>query len=169
MEYPLTRLIDNGRDPLNLQEYLAEGGYLSVRKALKSDPGEITQMVRDSNLKGRGGAGFNTGLKWGFVPMGEEAGGDKYFIVNADEMEPGTFKDRYLMEGNPHGLIEGIIVSAYAIQANHAYIFLRWAYKKSEKMLVKAIAEAYSAGYLGRDLFGSGYSLEVHLHTSAGR
>jgi NADH-quinone oxidoreductase subunit F len=169
MESPLTQLIDPGRMPLQLDEYRARGGYESVRKALKTDPGEITRTVRESNLKGRGGAGFNTGMKWGFVPLGEEAPADKYFIVNADEMEPGTFKDRYLMEGNPHQLIEGIIDSAYAIQANHAYIFLRWAYKKSEKRLAEAIAETYRAGLLGKNILGSGYSLELHLHTSAGR
>jgi NADH-quinone oxidoreductase subunit F len=170
MEYPLTRLIEpNGRKPLNLKEYQDKGGYRSVHQSLKMDPGEVTRMVKESNLKGRGGAGFNTGAKWGFVPMGEKAPRQKYFIVNADEMEPGTFKDRYLMEGNPHQLIEGMIVSAYAIQASTAYIFLRWAYKKAAAVLSEAVSEAYRAGYLGEHILGSGYSLELYLHTSAGR
>ncbi len=170
MELPLTGHIKpDSEKPLNLKEYQAKGGYQSVHKALKMEPEEITQLVKDSNLKGRGGAGFNTGLKWSFVPMGAKAPKQKYFIVNADEMEPGTFKDRLLLEGNPHQLIEGAIVSAYAIQAVTAYIFLRWAYKKAEKVLAEAIGEAYHAGYLGSKILGSKYSLELHIHTSAGR
>ena len=166
----MTQHIKAGSDsPLSLKEYRSNGGYQSVHKALKMQPEEITQHVRDSGLRGRGGAGFNTGLKWSFVPMGKNAPGKKYFIVNADEMEPGTFKDRFLLEGNPHQVIEGIIVSAYAIQADTAYIFLRWAYKKAEKSLSEAVREAYSAGYLGSHILNSNYSLELHIHTSAGR
>ncbi len=126
-------------------------------------------MVKNSNLRGRGGAGFPTGSKWSFVPMGADAPRPKYLIANADEMEPGTFKDRLLMEGDPHQLIEGMIVSSYAIQADVAYIFLRWEYRLAEKRLKKAIAEAYSGGYLGKNILGSGYSLEMRLHVSAGR
>lgn len=170
MEKPLTQHIrNNGQGPLNLKEYREKGGYESVHKALKMDPQEITKRVKESNLKGRGGAGFSTGMKWSFVPMGDKAPKQKYFIVNADEMEPGTFKDRLLLEGNPHQMIEGIIVSAYAIQAVTAYIFLRWAYKTAEKVLAEALREAYKAGYLGENILGSGYSLEIHIHTSAGR
>src|SRR4030095_15148216 len=111
------------RPPLNLKEYEMTGGYEAVQKALKTmSPEEVRSLIQESNLKGRGGAGFNTGIKWSFVPMGPDAPTTKYLIANADEMEPGTFKDRLLLEGNPHQLIEGMIVSSYAIQATTAYI-----------------------------------------------
>jgi NADH-quinone oxidoreductase subunit F len=170
MERPLTKNIRADREPPSLNEYERAGGYQSVRKALLSlAPQEVTELVKNSNLRGRGGAGFPTGSKWGFVPMGADAPRPKYLIANADEMEPGTFKDRLLMEGDPHQLIEGMIVSAYAIQADVAYVFLRWEYRLSERRLKKAIAEAYSGGYLGKNILGSGYCLEMHLHVSAGR
>jgi NADH-quinone oxidoreductase subunit F len=132
-------------------------------------PQEVQKVIQDSKLSGRGGAGFNTGLKWSFVPMGDKAPHPKYLICNADEMEPGTFKDRLLLEGNPHQLIEGMIVAAYAIQADISYVFLRWAYKKAAELLRKTIAEAYEAGYLGKNILGTGWSLEMHLHTGVGR
>jgi NADH-quinone oxidoreductase subunit F len=132
-------------------------------------PADVTEVVKGSDLRGRGGAGFPTGLKWSFVPMGEAAPHPKYLVCNADEMEPGTFKDRVLLEGDPHGVIEGMIVSAFAIQADVGYIFLRWAYKVAERRLRQAIAEAYQAGFLGKDILGSGYSFELYVHTSAGR
>ena len=132
-------------------------------------PQEVMDLVKNSNLRGRGGAGFPTGSKWSFVPMGDDAPRPKYLVANADEMEPGTFKDRLLMEGDPHQLIEGMIVSAFAIEADVAYIFLRCEYKLAEKRLRKALAEAYEGGYLGKNILGSGYSLEMHLHVSAGR
>src|SRR5262245_38394354 len=117
MEKPLTKNIRPDREPLSLKEYEQAGGYQSVRKALRSlSPQEVTELVKNSNLRGRGGAGFLTGLKWSFVPMGDDAPRPKYLVANADEMEPGTFKDRLLMEGDPHQLIEGMIVSAYAIR-----------------------------------------------------
>jgi NADH-quinone oxidoreductase subunit F len=170
MERPLTQHIDPGEEPLDLKEYEQAGGYQALRKAIREmTPGDVTQVVKDSNLRGRGGAGFPTGVKWSFVPMGDDTPHPKYLLINADEMEPGTFKDRFLLEGAPHQLIEGLILSAYAIQADVAYIFLRWAYKLAEKRLSRAIAEAYDAGYLGGDILGSGWSLELHLHTSAGR
>ncbi|MDB5250578.1 MAG: NADH-quinone oxidoreductase, subunit [Segetibacter sp.] len=170
MERPLTKHIDLNRPPLNLKEYEQVGGYEAVRKVLKGmTPVEVQKLVQDSNLKGRGGAGFNTGLKWSFVPMGPEALHPKYIIANADEMEPGTFKDRLLLEGNPHQLIEGMILSAYAIQADISYIFLRWAYKKAAILIRKSIAEAYEAGYLGQNILGSKWGLEMHLHTGVGR
>lgn len=169
MEKPLTRLIDPGREPLNLKEYEQEGGYQSVRKVLEMKPEAVTELVKESGLKGRGGAGFETGMKWSFVPMGDKAPEKKFLIANADEMEPGTFKDRLLMEGNPHQLIEGMIASAYAMQASDAYVFIRWAYKTSARLIEKAIAEAYEAGYLGKNILGSGYNLEMHIHTSVGR
>ncbi|HEY6403492.1 MAG TPA: NADH-quinone oxidoreductase subunit NuoF [Blastocatellia bacterium] len=170
MERPLTRNIRADREPPNLKEYELAGGYQAARKAMLSmSPQEVTESVKNSTLRGRGGAGFPTGSKWSFTPMGDDAPRPKYLIANADEMEPGTFKDRLLMEGDPHQLIEGMIVSAYAIQADVAYIFLRWEYRLAEKRLKKAIAEAYSGGYLGKNILGSGYNLEMRLHVSAGR
>jgi NADH-quinone oxidoreductase subunit F len=169
-EQPLTAHINNNRPPLGLKEYEQVGGYMAVRKALKEmAPADVQKLVQESNLNGRGGAGFNTGMKWSFVPMGNEAPHPKYLICNADEMEPGTFKDRLLLEGNPHQLIEGMILAAYAIQADISYIFLRWAYKKAAELLRKSMSEAYEAGYLGKNILGSGWSLEMHLHTGVGR
>lgn len=169
-ERPLTENIFTDRAPLDLKAYEQKGGYTAVRKVLKEmAPQEVQKVVQDSKLSGRGGAGFNTGMKWSFVPMGDNAPHQKYLICNADEMEPGTFKDRLLLEGNPHQLIEGMILAAYAIQADIAYVFLRWAYKKAAELLRKTIAEAYEAGYLGKNILGTGWSLEMHLHTGVGR
>lgn len=168
-ERPLTRNIRPGEPPLDIEEYEQAGGYQAVRKALREmTPIEVTDEVKRANLRGRGGAGFPTGVKWSFVPMGD-APRPKYLIANADEMEPGTFKDRLLMEGDPHQLIEGMIVSAYAIEASHAYIFLRWAYRRIAGLLQEAIAAAYDAGYLGEDILDTGYNLDMQLHVSAGR
>jgi NADH-quinone oxidoreductase subunit F len=170
MERPLTRNIIPGSTPPNLQDYRQAGGYNGLQKTLKEmKPADVTSLVKASNLLGRGGAGFPTGVKWSLVSMDDSDSGPKYLVCNADEMEPGTFKDRYLLEGNPHQLIEGMIISSYAIQAGKAYIFLRWAYKKAEAELRKAIAEAYSAGYLGRNILGSGFDLDMFVHSSAGR
>ncbi len=170
MEKPLTQNIRPDGKYLGLKAYEKAGGYQALRKALKEmSPADVQQVVRDSNLRGRGGAGFPTGQKWSFVLMGADAPRPKYLIVNADEMEPGTFKDRLLLEGDPHQIIEGAILSAYAIQADEAYIFLRWAYKLAADRLTKAIAEAYEAGYVGKNILGTGYNLELRLHVSAGR
>jgi NADH-quinone oxidoreductase subunit F len=170
MERPLTERIRSGQPPLGLREYEQAGGYEGLRKALGGmAPGEVTEMVLQSNLRGRGGAGFPTGRKWSFVPMGADTPKPKYLVVNADEMEPGTFKDRLLLEGDPHQLIEGIVIAAYAVQADIAYIFLRRAYVTAAQRLAAAISESYAAGYLGRDILGSGFCLEIHLHESAGR
>lgn len=170
MERPLTQHIDLSKDPMNLKEYEATGGYQAVRKALQGmEPAAVTELVKAANLNGRGGAGFNTGLKWSFVPMGEHAPKVKYLVANGDEMEPGTFKDRLLLEGNPHQLLEGMILAAYAIQATESFVFLRWAYKTAAKAMEKAIDEAYAAGYLGRNILGSGFDLEMHVHVSVGR
>jgi NADH-quinone oxidoreductase subunit F len=170
MEQPLTQNIHPGEAPLDLRGYERAGGYRALRKALQQiTPKQVQEEVSDSNLRGRGGAGFPTGKKWSFVPMGDSAPRPKYLVVNADEMEPGTFKDRLLLEGEPHLIVESAIVSAYAIEASAAYIFLRWAYKLAEKRLRQAITEAYAAGYLGKNILGSGYSLDLHLHVSAGR
>ena len=169
MERPLTEHIRKDLRPLTLKEYEQVGGYESVRKALKEmTPKDIQSVVKDSNLRGRGGAGFLTGLKWSFVPM-DSSIDTKYLIVNADEMEPGTFKDRLLLESAPHQLIEGMIVSAFGIQANVSFVFLRWAYKEAANNIRFAIQEAYDAGYLGHNILGSGFNLEMHLHTGVGR
>jgi NADH-quinone oxidoreductase subunit F len=170
MERPLTQYIHPGCPPFDIREYEMTGGYAAVQKALGSmTPAEVQQLVKDSGLRGRGGAGFSTGTKWGVVPMDDHAPHPKYLIANADEMEPGTFKDRLLLEGNPHQLIEGMILSAYAIQAEVSFIFLRWAYKKAAQLLRKSIHEAYVAGFLGKNILGSGFNLEMHLHTGVGR
>ncbi|MDH4051853.1 MAG: NADH-quinone oxidoreductase subunit NuoF [Rubrivivax sp.] len=169
-ERPLTRNIRADRAPVLLADYQAGGGYAGLRRALAAAPGDCLQAVKDSKLRGRGGAGFATGTKWSFVPMGERAGsGHKYLIANADEMEPGTFKDRLLLECDPHQLLEGMIIAAYTIQADVAYVFLRGEYVVAGRHLQRAIAECYAAGLLGPDILGSGYGLELRLHRSAGR
>lgn len=170
METLLTKNIRTGREPPAFAEYQKAGGYQALRKALKQmTPAEVQQAVKDAALRGRGGAGFPAGVKWGFVPRGDDAPRPKYLVANADEMEPGTFKDRLLMEGDPHQLIEGMAIAAYAIEADAAYIFLRAEYRLAAERLRRAIAEAYEHGFLGKNILRSGYSLELHLHTSAGR
>jgi NADH-quinone oxidoreductase subunit F len=170
MERPLTQNMLPGREPLSLAEYEKAGGYSALRKVLGTmTPQEVTAAVLEANLRGRGGAGFPTGRKWSFVPMGDTAPQPKYLVINADEMEPATFKDRLLLEGDPHQLIEGIIIGAYAIQARIAYIFLRAAYTQAHRRLTSAIGEAYAQGLLGPNILGSPFSLTLHLHESAGR
>jgi NADH-quinone oxidoreductase subunit F len=170
MERPLTRNIHPGSPPLDIAGYERAGGYQAVRKALKEmTPEAVTKEVTDAKLRGRGGAGFPTGQKWSFVPHGPDAPRQKYLVVNGDEMEPGTFKDRLLLEGDPHQMIEGAIVSAYAVGAETAYIFVRGEYRLAAERLERAAAEAAARGYLGRDILGSGFNLDLHVHTSAGR
>ncbi|MDQ1626786.1 MAG: NADH-quinone oxidoreductase subunit [Actinomycetota bacterium] len=141
-------------------------GYQGLRAALQKQPGDIVQIVKDSELRGRGGAGFPTGNKWGFIPQG----GDKpvYLVVNADESEPGTCKDIPLMMANPHELIEGVIIASYAIRASRAFIYVRGEVVHVLRRLQSAVAEARDAGYLGTDILGSGYDLEVVVHAGAG-
>lgn len=166
----MTKNIRPDGKPLDLKGYEKAGGYQAARKALSSmAPKEVTDLVKASNLRGRGGAGFPAGLKWSFVPMGDDAPRPKYLVCNADEMEPSTFKDRILLGGNPHQVIEGMIITAYAIQADVAYIFLRRAYEESAERLARAIAEAYGKHYLGKGIMGSDYNVELYLHISAGR
>lgn len=169
MERPLTANFRTGEPP-GLAEYERQGGYRAFRRVLRemSRP-ELIELVKDSKLRGRGGAGFPTGLKWASVDTSPGSPEPKYFVVDADEMEPGTFKDRLLMEGDPHQLIEGIIIGAYAVAAEIAYIFLRWEYTLAGRCLKRAIAEAYEAGYLGRNILGTDFSLDLRLHVSAGR
>jgi NADH-quinone oxidoreductase subunit F len=170
MEKPLTQRIRSNEPPPDIGEYERTQGYQAVRKAVGSmSPAEVTDLVKQSNLRGRGGAGFPTGMKWSFVPMGPDAPQTKYLVCNADEMEPGTFKDRVLLEGDPHEVLEGMIIAAYAIQATVGYVFLRDEYRRAAQQIQKAIAEAYRKNYLGKKIVGSGFSFDLHLHMSAGR
>src|SRR5690606_33548814 len=142
------------------------GGYQALRKALTMDPDAIIQAVKDSGLRGRGGAGFPTGMKWGFIPQND--GKPHYLVVNADESEPGTCKDIPLMMANPHVLVEGAIISSYAIRANHAFIYVRGEVLHVIRRLQQAVREAYEAGYLGKNILGSGFDLELVVHCGAG-
>ena len=169
MEKPLTSNVRQDGAAVDISAYERAGGYQGLRKALQSQPQEVREMVKQANLRGRGGAGFPTAMKWSFVPMGENAPRPKYLVANADEMEPGTFKDRLLMESDPHQLIEGMAVTAYAIQADAGYIFLRGEYHCSAQRLGVALAEARERGYIGDNILGSGYRFALHLHVSAGR
>ncbi len=170
METPLTQAIGPDKSAETLTGYTKSGGYAAARKAVRDmAPQDVLAVVKDSGLRGRGGAGFPTGQKWSFVPTGPNAPQQKYIVANGDEMEPGTFKDRLLMEQNPHELIEGMIIAASAVGASTGYIFLRYEYLLAERRLNDAIAEAYKKNYLGKDIFGSHFSFDLHLHVSAGR
>jgi NADH-quinone oxidoreductase subunit F len=146
--------------------YEEHDGYTGLRAALEQTPEDVVQMVKDSELRGRGGAGFPTGMKWGFIPQG----GDKpvYLVVNADESEPGTCKDIPFMMANPHELVEGVVIASYAIRAAHAFIYVRGEVVHVLRRLQAAVAEAYAAGYVGKDVLGSGYDLELTVHAGAG-
>ncbi len=147
--------------------YRKHGGYTSVEKALKKmSPENVLDEVKKSGLRGRGGAGFPTGMKWSFLAKG--TGKPAYLLNNADESEPGTFKDRYLMEKNPHLCLEGMICSAYALGANVSYIYIRGEFKWIIKIIEKAIAEAKANGILGKNILGSGYDLEIYVQTGGG-
>ncbi len=146
--------------------YRQQGGYASVEKALKMTSDEVVEEVKKSGLRGRGGAGFPTGMKWSFLAKPE--GVPRYLVCNADESEPGTFKDRYLMQRHPHLLIEGMITASYALGANTAYIYIRGEYFYIVNILEKAIEEAYTAGWLGDNIQGTGYSLNMYVHPGAG-
>ena len=150
-----------------LATYLAGGGYQALAKALhEHTPDEIIDLVKQSNLRGRGGAGFPTGMKWSFVP--KRADKPKYLCCNADEGEPGTFKDRIIMERDPHQLIEGLAISGYAIGAETAYVYIRGEYALAIRRLEQAIAEAHAKGYLGTRILGSDFNFVVHIHCGAG-
>jgi NADH-quinone oxidoreductase subunit F len=141
-------------------------GYRALRKALKAHPDELIQLIKDSGLRGRGGAGFPTGMKWGFIPQND--GKPHYLVVNADEGEPGTCKDLPLMTHDPHSLVEGVIIASYAIRANRAYIYVRGEAVNAARRLRHAVDEAYAAGYLGTNILDSGFDLEVVVHSGAG-
>ncbi len=151
----------------SIEFYLNHGGYEQAQKALlKMTPDDVIEEVKKSGLRGRGGAGFPTGVKWSFLPKDNPK--PRYLCVNADESEPGTFKDRYIMEDDPHLMLEGILISCYAIKSNKAFIYIRGEYHYPYTVLEKAIEEAYAHGFFGENIFGTGYNLDVVLHRGAG-
>jgi NADH-quinone oxidoreductase subunit F len=149
-----------------MESYQSTGGYVGLRAALAMTPDAVISQVKDSGLRGRGGAGFPTGMKWGFIPQGD--GKPHYLVVNADESEPGTCKDMPLLMASPHTLVEGVIISSYAIRASHAFIYVRGEVLHIVRRLQQAVQEAYAAGFLGTDILESGYSLELTVHAGAG-
>ncbi len=161
----LLRNTDNPKSA-SLDEYAKGGGYKALHKAFELKPVDIVDEVKRSGLRGRGGAGFPTGMKWSFAVADPQK--PKYLICNADEGEPGTFKDRVILENNPHLLIEGMIISAYAIDAASGYIYLRGEYPKARDILLKAIEEAYEKNYLGDNVLGKGVAFHLHVHCGAG-
>lgn len=146
--------------------YRQNDGYVALEKALKMNPDDITEEVKTSGIRGRGGAGFPVGMKWSFID--KKSGKPRHLVCNADESEPGTFKDRYLMEHIPHLLIEGMIISSYALGCNLSYIYIRGEYMWVFKILERAIKEAYAAGWLGHNIKGSGYNLDLYVHCGGG-
>jgi NADH-quinone oxidoreductase subunit F len=153
-------------DSFTIAAYKRNGGYTAIAKALEMQPDEVIQLVKDSGLRGRGGAGFPTGNKWGFIPQGDNK--EHYLVVNADESEPGTCKDTPLLMANPHVLIEGVIIGSYAIRANHAFIYIRGEVTHVVRRVQQAIEDAYAAGLLGKNILGKGFDLELVLHVGAG-
>ena len=166
MERILTRNVEK-RDSELLSVYEAGGGYRALRKAIREmSPDQVTEEVKRSGLRGRGGAGFPTGLKWTFMP--KDGKKPSYLICNADESEPGTFKDRVLLEKDPHLMLEGCLLSSYAIRASACFVYIRGEYVHAARVLEKAIAEAYARGYAGRNILGSGWDCDLVLHVGAG-
>jgi NADH-quinone oxidoreductase subunit F len=153
-------------DSHTLDRYKKHHGYAALKQALKTDPDSIIATIKDSGLRGRGGAGFPTGLKWSFVPQND--GKPHYLVVNADESEPGACKDIPLMLANPHSLVEGVIISSYAIRANHAFIYIRGEVPHAIRRVRNAVKEAYAAGFAGKNILGSGFDLEIVVHAGAG-
>ncbi|HSF82599.1 MAG TPA: NADH-quinone oxidoreductase subunit NuoF [Anaerolineales bacterium] len=154
-------------DSEKIATYLAHGGYTATRQALMGlTPAELVELVKQSGLRGRGGAGFPAGVKWGFMPKDPER--PKIVAVNADEGEPGTFKDRLILERDPHQLLEGTIIASYAVGANQAYVYIRGEFYLGYQRLIQAIAEAYEQGYLGKDILGSGFDLDISVQRGAG-
>ena len=155
-----------GQGATNIDRYLALDGYKAVQKALAMQPDAIINEVKNSGLRGRGGAGFNTGLKWSFVP--KQSAKPKYILCNGDESEPGTCKDRLILEHDPHSVIEGVMIAGLAVGAQSGYIYIRGEYRYLLEIMQKAIADAYAKGFLGKNIFGSGRDFEVYWHGGAG-
>lgn len=167
--HPLTWRLREDQQAVWLEEYLSKNGYQGAKNALKNMlPDQVVSLVKDAGLKGRGGAGFSTGLKWSLMPK-DDSMNIRYLLCNADEMEPGTYKDRLLMEQLPHLLIEGMLIGAFALKAYRGYIFLRGEYIEAAKHLRKAIEEAKTAGLLGKNILGMDFNFELFVHTGAGR
>jgi len=150
----------------DIETYLSHGGYESLEKALKMQPEEIINMVKAANLRGRGGAGFPAGIKWSFIKR--EDGKPHYIVVNGDESEPGTFKDRYILHNDPHQLVEGLLIAAYAVNVNLAYIYIRCEFPHAAKIVWNAIKEAKAKGFIGKNILGSGFDCEIYVHQGAG-
>lgn len=160
-----SRMEAHPADSNTLQRYEATGGYKALRKGLlEMKPEDIAAEVTSSNMRGRGGANFPTGVKWGFLAASEP----RYLVINADESEPGTFKDRQLLERDPHQLVEGIVLSAFALGCHQAFIYVRGEFARPARRVQRAIDEAYEAGYLGKDILGSGFDLELMIHLGGG-
>ena len=154
-------------DPTSIEDYIAHDGYMALGKAISEmTPAQVIDEIKKSGLKGRGGAGFPTGLKWGFVA--KAPGAKKYVICNADESEPGTFKDRLVLEGDPHNIIEAMAIAAYAVGADEGYIYVRGEYALAQERLRLAIEQAREMGILGKNIFGSVFSFDIHIHSGAG-
>ncbi|STU64562.1 NADH-ubiquinone oxidoreductase subunit F [Klebsiella pneumoniae subsp. ozaenae] len=168
--HPLTWRLRDDKQPVWLDEYRSKKWLWKgrVKPWTGMAPDEIVTAVKDAGLKGRGGAGFSTGLKWSLMPK-DESMNIRYLLCNADEMEPGTYKDRLLMEQLPHLLVEGMLISAFALKAYRGYIFLRGEYIEAAQHLRRAIAEATEAGLLGKNILGTGFDFELFVHTGAGR
>ncbi|CAL4319454.1 NADH-quinone oxidoreductase subunit NuoF [Buchnera aphidicola] len=167
--HPLTWWLNDVQDSVFISEYSKKNGYSALKKVFKQmTPQEIITMVKSSELRGRGGAGFFTGIKWGLMPSKKE-GVPRYLVCNADEMEPGTYKDRFLLEKIPHQLIEGMIIAGFALQACKGYIFLRGEYIDAKNILKRSLIEAKNMGYLGKNILGSFFNFDIILHTGAGR
>ncbi len=149
----------------SIESFKATGGYKNLKTFLSMNPDEIVEIVKKSSLRGRGGAGFPTGMKWGFLPKNDKP---RYLCVNADEGEPGTYKDRLIMEKDPHQLIEACIVSSHAIRSKHCFIYVRGEFHEGIRTLEKALAEAYAAGYVGKNILGTGVDVEIVIHSGAG-
>jgi NADH-quinone oxidoreductase subunit F len=156
----------NQNDSFTIEGYRRNGGYTAVKKALAMEPEAVVALIKESGLRGRGGAGFPTGMKWSFIPQGD--GKAHYLVVNADESEPGTCKDMPLLLANPHVLVEGIIIAAYAIRSSHAFIYVRGEVVHVIRRLQQAVADAYTAGLIGKNVDGKGFNLDLVIHAGAG-
>jgi NADH-quinone oxidoreductase subunit F len=155
-----------GKGATDINRYLELDGYKAARKAVEMNPDQIINEVKTSNLRGRGGAGFPTGMKWGFVP--KESAKPKYILVNGDESEPGTCKDRLILEHDPHSVIEGVVIAGLAVGAKIGYVYIRGEYRYLVDIMRQALSDAYAKGFLGKNIFGSGKDFDVYWHTGAG-
>jgi NADH-quinone oxidoreductase subunit F len=166
LEVPVVSARFDLENSASIDAYLAHDGYVAIKKALEMTPEAIIDLLKASGLRGRGGAGFPTGMKWSFVPR--TTGKPTYVVCNSDESEPGTCKDRLLMQNDPHQLIEGMIIGGWTIRSNKGYIFIRGEYRYLIEIVDRALEEAYARGYLGKNILGSGWDFDLYTHTGAG-